>query len=29
MKRKAESGEFRAFIGGDSDTAEYVTFALE
>lgn len=29
MKRKAESGEFRAFIGGDSETAEYVTFALE
>ena len=29
MKRKAESGEFRAFIGGDSDTAEYVTFDLE
>jgi len=29
LTRKAESGEFRAFIGTNSDVAEYVTFRLE
>ena len=29
LTRKAESGEFRAFIGTNSDVSEYVTFRLE
>ncbi len=29
LTRRAESGEFRAFIGTDSDVTEYVTFRLE
>ena len=29
LTRKAESGEFRAFIGTNSDVSEYITFRLE